>query len=174
MWASGAGYNAAATPPFVAAIEGGSPMAVCAAFPPNGGFATDAAVLGKYEQGWGSCNVAGFAGLAPGASSEFNARNFSVLVASPRLVWGAPPPAAAPPGATGPVTFPGASVNGAAVFACRAYHPTAVPPSGPHAGYFTLGGPCVFSFGGASTLSPSLLRAPICPSPAPKQHNAAG
>ena len=82
MWASGAGFNAAATPPFVAAIEGGSPMAVCAAFPPNGGFATDAAVLGKYEQGWGSCNVAGFAGLAPGASSEFNARNFSAWRAS--------------------------------------------------------------------------------------------
>ena len=154
-WANGTGFNATATPPFIASVENGSPMAVCAAFPPNAGFATDAAVPGKYEPGWGACNVAQFAGLAPGASAEWNAHSFAVLVASPRLVWGAPPPAAPPADAAlgaalGPVSYPRASVNGSAVFACRAYHPTARPVSGPHAGYFKLGGPCTFSWGGTA------------------------
>ena len=117
----------------VVGSESVSQQLVCAATAPGHGLnaSIDLAVPGKWEaffSGAGACDVATF---SAGKASEINAPTFSLLQASPQIIWGprVPDAALAAAGAVA-VTHPlGLSVLGQRVTVCRALHPTQQPPT---------------------------------------------
>ena len=134
----------------VVGSESVSQQLVCAATAPGHGLnaSIDLAVPGKWEaffSGAGACDVATF---SAGKASEINAPTFSLLQASPQIIWGprVPDAALAAAGAVA-VTHPlGLSFLGQRVTVCRALHPTQQPPTW-HAGR-SFGANCTFSWGG--------------------------
>ena len=103
----------------VAGRENGGSIWVC-----RGTLPTGDVLPGKYEPSFYGCDV-------PYNGIEFVDGIFSLLGASPYLVWSSRPVAGGVPVVAG-------AYLGANVSICRAYQAAVTPPTGPHSGYLNL------------------------------------
>lgn len=133
----------------IAGTEGASSIFVCA-----GRLSTGDIVPGKYESIWSFCDIS-----VEGV--EVNEASYTLLRASPWLIWAAAVPSGTSyrpyrPPVVGAVPVVGGSYQSRALTVCRAWHPTA--RTGPHSGFVdgvtvspaTNTPACLFSWGGGT------------------------